>query len=101
MCPNLENENGLETVLEVPIPEESFKITSTHHSTEYAAEIQLLLGVVGAPLVPLPITCIPNTIINPIFNAHSMVRVCMLCLLSVYLSLYYFRILNKAMEYVY
>ncbi|KAK1441448.1 hypothetical protein QVD17_07352 [Tagetes erecta] len=71
---DFENENGLETVLEVPIPEESFKIIKNPHthSTEYAAEIQLLLGVVGAPLVPLPITCIPHAVINPIVNAHSM-----------------------------
>ncbi|KAK1409403.1 hypothetical protein QVD17_35929 [Tagetes erecta] len=94
LCPNLDNEDGLETVLEVPIPEESFlddtKITNNnivtswqtmkswikpHHSTDHKrhfpdfgardAEIQLLLGVVGAPLVPLPIVSDHPTVINP------------------------------------
>lgn len=91
LSPNLDNEDGLETVLEVPIPEESFddtKITnntvtswqtmkswikphSTDHKRQYFpdfgardAEIQLLLGVVGAPLVPLPIVSDHPTVIN-------------------------------------
>ncbi|KAJ7959676.1 Protein of unknown function (DUF620) [Quillaja saponaria] len=86
LCPNLDREDGLQTVLEVPIPEEilSEKNTTTtrawqivkswmkYNSTESRsspssltsvaaiigsrdAEIQLLLGVVGAPLVPFPI----------------------------------------------
>ncbi|KAJ0465862.1 hypothetical protein HanRHA438_Chr14g0677001 [Helianthus annuus] len=82
LCPNLDNEDGLETVLEVPIPEESFDDTKINNNnttswqtmkswmkphspdkkqqfSDYGggrnAEIQLLLGVVGAPLVPLPI----------------------------------------------
>ncbi|CAN4095820.1 unnamed protein product [Withania somnifera] len=85
LCPNLNNEDGLETVLEVPIPEEMFvhshnkhikswqkmkswiKSHSSHHhdNTTHAvsviggrnAEIQLLLGVVAAPLIPHPIKC--------------------------------------------
>ncbi|KAI3809095.1 hypothetical protein L1987_25063 [Smallanthus sonchifolius] len=78
LCPNLHNEDGLETVLEVPVPEESFDDIKTNHTTtswmswmkphpidqkrQFSyfggrnAEIQLLLGVVGAPLVPLPPT---------------------------------------------
>nr|XP_043617064.1 uncharacterized protein LOC122588911 [Erigeron canadensis] len=83
LCPNLDNEDGLETVLEVPIPEESYdaipwqntnRIT-TPHSTEYGtrnAEIQLLLGVVGAPLIPLPISCDKSSDINPNINNHPM-----------------------------
>ncbi|KAF5771002.1 hypothetical protein HanXRQr2_Chr14g0665691 [Helianthus annuus] len=82
LCPNLDNEDGLETVLEVPIPEESFDDTKINNNNTTSwqtmkswmkphspdkkqqfsdfgggrnAEIQLLLGVVGAPLVPLPI----------------------------------------------
>jgi len=80
LSPNLDREDGLETVLEVPIPEEIF----THKSGTMKAwqnvkfwvkpnaaeakaasmtavfggrnsEIQLLLGVVGAPLIPSPI----------------------------------------------
>ncbi|KAK6145444.1 hypothetical protein DH2020_022264 [Rehmannia glutinosa] len=77
LCPNLDREDGLETVLEVPIPEEM--VASTKHKSWQsmksswmvkphadrapsvfggrAAEIQFLLGVVGAPLPPLPIRC--------------------------------------------
>lgn len=83
LCTNYDREDGLETVLEVPIPEEMFASTNKHtalswqsmkswikspnsersHSSMTAlfgtrnAEIQLLLGVVGAPLIPLPISC--------------------------------------------
>ncbi|KAF7830996.1 uncharacterized protein G2W53_013329 [Senna tora] len=80
LCPNLDREDGLETVLEVPIPEEIFtpktpttttaarawhnmkswiKPTSDHSTSPPLfrdTEIQLLLGVVGAPLIPFPIT---------------------------------------------
>ncbi|KAG6578435.1 hypothetical protein SDJN03_22883, partial [Cucurbita argyrosperma subsp. sororia] len=84
LCPNFDREDGLDTVLEVPIPEEMFScptykshaiswqamkswVKSSYynkpsHLTSIAslfggrnAEIQLLLGVVGAPLIPLPI----------------------------------------------
>ncbi|TMW83070.1 hypothetical protein EJD97_003094 [Solanum chilense] len=71
LCPNLDREDGLETVLEVPIPEEMFASPKqrTRHNMKYHsdeksaasvfgsrdAEIQLLLGVVGAPLIPHPI----------------------------------------------
>ncbi|KAJ6720523.1 hypothetical protein OIU85_023710 [Salix viminalis] len=79
LCPNLDREDGLDTVLEVPIPEEMF--ASNKHGSYRSwqnmkawmrpqnersmtalfggknTEIQLLLGVVGAPLIPLPILC--------------------------------------------
>ncbi|KAK7290098.1 hypothetical protein RIF29_04278 [Crotalaria pallida] len=81
LCPNLDREDGLETVLEVPIPEEIFiqksgttkvwknmkswmkpnaenKSSSASMSAVFGGkntEIQLLLGVVGAPLIPSPI----------------------------------------------
>lgn len=83
LCPNLDREDCLDTVLEVPIPEEMFCcnpnkshaiiswqamkswLKSNHKSSHLNsiaslfggrnAEIQLLLGVVGAPLIPLPI----------------------------------------------
>ncbi|XP_065872628.1 uncharacterized protein [Euphorbia lathyris] len=75
LCPNFDREDGLDTVLEVPIPEEMFtnsnKIGSKTWQNMKAwmrpkcndsdflggknTEIQLLLGVVGAPLIPLPI----------------------------------------------
>lgn len=78
LCPNFDREDGLDTVLEVPIPEEMFP---SHKSTSLSwqnvkswmksnpersatsifggrnTEIQLLLGVVGAPLIPLPVRC--------------------------------------------
>ncbi|KAK6929427.1 Protein of unknown function DUF620 [Dillenia turbinata] len=86
LCPNFDRDDGLETVLEVPIPEEMFscgnknnitgrswhnlkswiKSSATNersHPTTASlfegypknAEIQLLLGVIGAPLIPFPI----------------------------------------------
>nr|GLL27980.1 uncharacterized protein LOC109147716 [Ipomoea trifida] len=75
LCRNLYREDGLETVLEVPVPEEMFPSTQKSKSwqsmktwmkylTERSsppvlggrrAELQLLLGVVGAPLIPHPI----------------------------------------------
>ncbi|XP_062000318.1 uncharacterized protein LOC133717625 [Rosa rugosa] len=84
LCPNLDREDGLETVLEVPVPEEIFsptnkspkiswqnmkswmKSSNTEHSTVFgskSAEIQLLLGVIGAPLIPISI---PNNDHQPI-----------------------------------
>lgn len=81
LCPNLDREDGLETVLEVPIPEEMFGNSNNNKNMNKPwqsmkswvmpnadrsqpsvfgggrnAEIQLLLGVVGAPLVPLPVS---------------------------------------------
>ncbi|KAL2541663.1 Protein of unknown function (DUF620) [Abeliophyllum distichum] len=76
LCPNLDREDGLDTVLEVPIPEEMFgsnknrswqnmKSWMKSHTERLqpvssvfggrSTEIQLLLGVIGAPLIPLPI----------------------------------------------
>lgn len=79
LCPNFDREDGLETVLEVPIPEEMFGSNkngnkswqnlkawmrpNTDHKSltnlfgSKNTEIQLLLGVVGAPLIPFPICC--------------------------------------------
>ncbi|KDP44846.1 hypothetical protein JCGZ_01346 [Jatropha curcas] len=80
LCPNFDREDGLDTVLEVPIPEEMFASNKSGNrswqnlkawmrpnaNSERSmanlfggrnTEIQLLLGVVGAPLVPLPICC--------------------------------------------
>ncbi|KAK1571482.1 hypothetical protein Q3G72_017895 [Acer saccharum] len=82
LCPNFDREDGLDTVLEVPIPEEMFSsnknnshrswqnmkawikpysdrsppsITTAIFGGNKNTEVQLLLGVVGAPLIPLPI----------------------------------------------
>ncbi|XP_068635966.1 uncharacterized protein [Aristolochia californica] len=81
LCPNFDREDGLETVLEVPIPEEVFTTYNGNNNKGRSwqnmkkwmrchverssppssilggrqAELQLLLGVVGAPLIPLPI----------------------------------------------
>ncbi|XP_072954823.1 uncharacterized protein [Typha angustifolia] len=80
LCPNWDREDGLDTVLEVPIPEpdETFLSTGSSKPTKswrtnmkawlrfYAgrhapysldgeADLQLMLGVVSAPLAPLPI----------------------------------------------
>lgn len=83
LCPNLDHEDALDTVLEVPIPEESFTAgndalpwrTMKPHSTEYNgrnAEIQLLLGVVGAPLIPLPISPGHPNAVNTNINDKNM-----------------------------
>lgn len=77
LCPNYEREDGLETVLEVPIPEEMYNnmgsnpalrchnmqmLMKSHGPDKPApsltgrnAELQLLLNVVGSPLIPLPV----------------------------------------------
>ncbi|KAK8662536.1 hypothetical protein V6N13_092109 [Hibiscus sabdariffa] len=83
LCPNYDIPDGLDTVLEVPIPEEMFVSPKTTHHRSWqnmkswmnikqnpdhhqrhsmvavlggrSTEIQLLLGVIGAPLIPLPI----------------------------------------------
>ncbi|KAK4431737.1 hypothetical protein Salat_0935800 [Sesamum alatum] len=74
LCPNFERDDVLETVLEVPVPEEIF-VSGKHkswrsikswltrpHDVEIGfvlagrdVEIQFLLGVIGAPLIPLPV----------------------------------------------
>lgn len=77
LCPNFDREDGLDTVLEVPIPEEMFSTNKNSHRSWPSmkswvkssarrspesmtalfggknTEIQLLLGVVGAPLIPM------------------------------------------------
>ncbi|KAM7272130.1 hypothetical protein ACFE04_031344 [Oxalis oulophora] len=81
LCPNYDREDGLDTVLEVPIPEEMFTASNKHKTWQNMkawmkpsnpnldktsitalfggrnSELQLLLGVVGAPLIPSPIKC--------------------------------------------
>lgn len=86
VCPNLERDDALDTVLEVPIPEEMFsgggggggscgfrfgcssvKAWMRSHAADRCGagepcsmsrgELQLMLGVIGAPLVPLPVVC--------------------------------------------
>lgn len=96
LCPNLDREDGLETVLEVPIPEEILThksgttkawhnmknwmkphAESRSNSASMAAvfggkntEIQLLLGVVGAPLIPSPIAPDNQPITRSIKDQH-------------------------------
>ncbi|KAF6137361.1 hypothetical protein GIB67_036398 [Kingdonia uniflora] len=80
LCPNFDQEDGLDTVLEVPIPEEMFtrmgsnailrwqnmrtwmKSQCSDKSSSSSlplvgrnAELQLLLNVVGSPLIPLQV----------------------------------------------
>nr|BAK06827.1 predicted protein [Hordeum vulgare subsp. vulgare] len=75
LCPNLERDDALDTVLEVPIPEEMFsggggctsvKAWMRSHAADRSGagepcsmsrgELQLMLGVIGAPLIPLPVS---------------------------------------------
>ncbi|RWR81566.1 putative replication factor C subunit 2 [Cinnamomum micranthum f. kanehirae] len=75
VCPNFDREDGLDTVLEVPVPEEMFtpnnngrwqsmktwirpqpeRSTLPPSVLGRNTELQLLLGVIGAPLIPLPV----------------------------------------------
>ncbi|TVU18553.1 hypothetical protein EJB05_34659, partial [Eragrostis curvula] len=78
VCPNLDREDGLETVLEVPVPElnnegsgrsrrrprRTVKAWVRSHmehrhrrdgAPPSRADVQLMLGVIGAPLVPQPV----------------------------------------------
>ncbi|XP_009384832.2 uncharacterized protein LOC103972271 [Musa acuminata AAA Group] len=87
LCPNLDREDGLDTVLEVPLPEEMFlsgdsskssktlcinvKAWMRPHADPSApwpvgreAELQLLLGILGAPLVPFPVRSHKSTLVR-------------------------------------
>jgi hypothetical protein len=93
LCPNLYHEDGLETVLEVPIPEEIFtnksgttwknmkqwmKPNNGSRSSRFEdsnTNIQLLLGVVGAPLIPFPITSEYKPIITRNIKGHNIVSI--------------------------
>ncbi|XP_047086366.1 uncharacterized protein LOC124697879 [Lolium rigidum] len=82
LCPNLERDDALDTVLEVPIPEEMFTGGGGSRGSRFGCtgvkawmrahgapdrsgagepcsmsrgELQLMLGVIGAPLIPLPV----------------------------------------------
>ena len=74
LCPNFDKEDGLDTVLEVPIPDEMFpssknkwpnmiswmktnpaRVSNSLPFADRNSQIQLLLGVIGAPLIPLQI----------------------------------------------
>lgn len=92
LCPNFDREDGLETVLEVPMPEELFcsdnnksgawrSVKSSllrsppDNSSSLAtlfggrdSQIQMLLGIVGAPSIPLPISSDQAKIDHPISN---------------------------------
>ena len=92
LCPNLDREDGLETVLEVPVPDEIFTAktgtakacqsmvwwmkpnydSNSSPSSDGArnTEIQLLLGVVGAPLIPFPISSDGRSITPNIKDLH-------------------------------
>lgn len=95
LCPNFDREDGLETVLEVPIPEEMFTSMGSNNALRWQnlriwmsaqgpdkssspseagrnAELQLLLNVVGSPLIPLPVPS-DQAFNRPIKNA-SIVR---------------------------
>ncbi|KAJ8484768.1 hypothetical protein OPV22_017253 [Ensete ventricosum] len=87
LWPNLDREDGLDTVLEVPIPEETFLSDASSRSNKTLcanikawmrphvdrsppspfgrrAELQLMLDVIGAPLVPLPVQTYRSTLVR-------------------------------------
>ncbi|KAM7521111.1 hypothetical protein LguiB_020073 [Lonicera macranthoides] len=70
LCPNYDKENGLDTVLEVPIPEEMFTSMGSNMAARWQTllnkmrahtgtgsrddhQFMLLLKIVGSPLIPL------------------------------------------------
>ncbi|KAA8537644.1 hypothetical protein F0562_027252 [Nyssa sinensis] len=79
LCPNFDKQDGLETVLEVPIPEEMFTQMgsngalrwqnmrawmraqrtgadkSSHHAAGSSNEFMLLLKIIGSPLIPFQV----------------------------------------------
>lgn len=90
LCTNFDREDGLETVLEVPMPEELFCSDNSKsgawqsvkssllrsppdNSSSLAtlfggrdAQIQMLLGIVGAPSIPLPLCSDLDVLDHPI-----------------------------------
>ncbi|XP_078174952.1 uncharacterized protein LOC144568468 [Carex rostrata] len=107
LCPNLDREDGLETVLEVPIPEEMFASLcgsggssrgnklfgysnlvkawmlrphlghgqhNQHPRSEPASmsrgELQLMLGVIGAPLIPLSVPTSQSPLAHHLRDDH-------------------------------
>lgn len=95
LCPNFDRENGLETVLEVPIPEEMFTSMGSNvalrwqnmatwmkaqTSDKWASpiiagrynELTFLLYIVGSPLIPLQVQ-VDHSIHRPVKHA-SIVR---------------------------
>ncbi|URD80204.1 hypothetical protein MUK42_04726 [Musa troglodytarum] len=105
LCPNLDREDGLDTVLEVPLPEEMFLSGDSSESSRTLctnvkawlrphadpsppwpvgreAELQLLLGILGAPLVPFPVRSHKSTLIrgmreDPIVRLRSRCSACL------------------------
>lgn len=92
LCPNYDREDGLETVLEVPVPEETFATTKPNSISWNSmkswikgndrtsppitsiiggrnSEIQLILGVAGAPLIPVPLPT-DHQLISQIIKDH-------------------------------
>ncbi|KAJ3682695.1 hypothetical protein LUZ60_012922 [Juncus effusus] len=96
LCPNLDREDGLDTVLEVPIPEEMFSSGGSsrnglkfgctnvkswmlrphheHHCSEPSSmsrsELQLMLGVIGAPLIPLSVPSSQSPLAHHLRDHH-------------------------------
>lgn len=104
LCPNFDRENGLETVLEVPIPEEMFTSMGSNvalrwqnmatwmkaqTSDKWASpiiagrynELTFLLYIVGSPLIPLQVQ-VDHSIHRPVKHA-SIVRPFFFCFLFI------------------
>ncbi|KAK8623344.1 hypothetical protein V6N13_118230 [Hibiscus sabdariffa] len=93
-CPNLDRQNALETVLEVPIPEEMYTqmgtsaglrwrnlralmkaqsatlgvVSTTHLQAKSDNEFLALLKIVGAPLIPFQVHLLNCTLSSPLKN---------------------------------
>lgn len=71
LCPNYDREDSLDTILEIPIQDDMFasntgggrlqtlavwvKSQAANSNSGRNAELQLLLNVVGSPLIPCPV----------------------------------------------
>lgn len=102
LCPNYDKENGLDTVLEVPIPEEMFtnmgsnaalrwqnlrtlmkaqsseKSCNSHLSSGSNNEFMALLKLVGSPLIPFQVQS-EDALTRPI-NDGSIVSITYTCM---------------------
>ncbi|CAN8279490.1 unnamed protein product [Cochlearia groenlandica] len=99
LCPNFDNEDGLETVLEVPMPEELFcsdnnktgawrsvKSSLLRSSPDNSsldtlfggrdAQIQMLLGIVAAPSIPLLVSSDHN-VLDHLINKNQSIEAAM------------------------
>lgn len=105
LCPNFDKEDGLETVLEVPIPEEMFTNMGSNAAARWhnmrawmkargadkslhllagsSNEFMLLLKLIGSPLIPFQVR-LDHSVTRPIKDCS---------IVSIYFLLFFFSFL--------